>query len=313
MTEANTAAAGAPTLSINLDTKTYSNMCKRLAAQLQTQHGVTLTHTQARTALSEALGFDSPNALDALLRAKAASDKASPNSGAGSSKPESDDSDDSDDAARVDGQRHLRDLLKDPITKDPHKTAIDLVGLSLSLMAQQFPAKLSSADKAAIRRSYPGATDALMKERSMTTEGVATAVALAMQSARIAVDYYPGSDCTAQIANDDKVGPAIGPLFGDQLMKSFDGAVKKGMSPFGAATTLILTGSAMGIQNGASWASLVRTLLEAVQMVATDGASLFSSKDIEEQAIQAVMAQMGISRAEAKKYAKMAKQMRDRG
>lgn len=63
MTEANTAAAGAPTLSINLDTKTYSNMCKRLAAQLQTQHGVTLTHTQARTALSEALGFDSPNAL----------------------------------------------------------------------------------------------------------------------------------------------------------------------------------------------------------------------------------------------------------
>lgn len=180
-------------------------------------------------------------------------------------------------------------------------------------MAQQFPAKLSPSEKAAIRRSYPHATDALMKERSMTTEGVVTAVALAMHTARIAVDYYPGSDCSAQIANDKKEGLATGPLLGDQLMKSFEGAVRKGMSPFGVATTLILTGSAMGMQHGASWASLVRTLLEAVEMVATDGASMVSSKDIEEQAIQAVMAQMGISRAEAMKYAKMAKKMRDRG
>lgn len=297
-------------LTISLDTKSFSNICKRMGSHLQEVHQVKLTHTQVRTAMATALGFDSPNALDALLREQDAARKRreTPTTAAEFDELVAVGELDADQVERRKREQKLRSLLSGLISTDKTRTAVDLVNVSLSLLAQQYPPKLTAADISKIKKNYPSATDTLIAERAMAGAGVASAAALYAQAIRIAIDYFPQSDWSAASANDDLLGPDVGSELGRTLAKAVEVAVKKGMSPFGAATTIILTGSVIGLERGVAWSSLVRPLLDAIGLVMKGGPGEPPSEaEMEEMGIKMLMEQMGISRAEAKRYVAFAK------
>lgn len=215
---------------------------------------------------------------------------------------------DPDNAARLQRLNTIRELLSDVTYADQARLAVDLVSLAVALLAEEYPAKLSSRDKKLIRENYPGATDSLMSERSLSTEGLALVAALLAQTGKIVLDYSPESHCKADLAMDDtpEGGQALANL-SSKLGVAFQQATKAGASVFGVATTMILVGALTAVQQGAAWPKVLRPLLEAIDFV-MKAAQRPTEKEVEEQALKALMAQMGISRAEAKKYWAMAKE-----
>lgn len=305
-------------LCINLDSKRYSNICKRMAAHLKEQKGVELSHTQMRTAMSAALGFDSPNRLDALLKENDARVKAAEHSagavkdsgmqGAPTGTPERPA------GAWVERQEAIKERLGDLIAGDVGGVAIDLTTLSISLLAQRYPATLSDADKQKIKENYPLATDALIAARAMSEEGVLNAVVLAKQASTIAIDYFAQSTCAAAKKQDEAHHAHVRRVLVPQLEAVFKNSVTAGMSPFGVATMMILTGAITGVNQGVHWTAMMRPLLEVVapitklrpRTVAPQDVVL--SKEDENRILKTVMQEMGISRSTAKKYLAHAKE-----
>lgn len=72
------------------------------------------------------------------------------------------------------------------------------------------------------------------------------------------------------------------------------------MSLFGVFATIILTATALTRAKNLAWPKLIRPLADAIELAMRD--SVAPSKAQEEQMMQTVMAMMGISRAEAKRY-----------
>lgn len=310
-------------LDIHLDTKSYSNVCKRLTAHLQEKHGFVLTHTQVRTAMAEALGFDSPNYLDSLLRANegkakgtkqseqsleaAQADDTTADAAQGASGEHAGNADALGQAARIRREVVLRERLTDLIDADPTGVAVDLGNLSLSIFAKKFPPVLTSKDKKLIKENYPNATNALIAERAMSSEGLTYALALNIQFTKIALDYSPESHVKSVVASDQAVGEKVSALLQPKLQSAFNDAVSAGMSPFGVATMMILIGAITGVRKGVKWLAMVRPLVEAVEVISRPGLAP-PSKEAEDRAMSKLMEQMGISRAEAKRYLKMAKE-----
>jgi len=90
---------------------------------------------------------------------------------------------------------------------------------------------------------------------------------------------------------------------------AYQASVEAGLSPYGATTMLIVLGVINGIKHGVSWAAVARPLVESIALALRIEGKVELSPEQEELAVQAVMAQMGISRKEAKKYAEYARKM----
>lgn len=218
------------------------------------------------------------------------------------------------DAARLKRQAIIRARLADLIEADPLDVAITLGNLALAIFAQRFPAQPSEAEKGLIQENYPQATDDLIAERAMNEEGLIYAVTSFNQLARICIDYSPESNTKAAVGLDTTTGPHVAPGLQKSLDALFAETVKAGMSPFGVGTMMILSGMVLAVRQGVTWPAITRTLLESVEhaqgiAMRTRKPSAEDIAQAEENALQVVMAQMGISRTTARKYLAAAKQM----
>ncbi|WP_199033287.1 hypothetical protein [Ralstonia sp. ASV6] len=216
---------------------------------------------------------------------------------------------DRDEIARVARQAVLRKRLQDLLESNPQETANDLVGLAVSVLAQQFPRKLKAGDKQAIRENYSRATDALIEERATSTLGLASVLAVLLGAGRMMVDYHPDSSWKRDLHHDD----AFKNVFQGQLMPrlrhAFDEAVKAGASPLGTATTMMLVGVKLGLDSGVHWSAMARPLFDASELLL--GGVQLSPEALERAAEDLIMQQMGISRATAKQYVKAAKDVKE--
>lgn len=317
--------ATAPTsnpLNLHLDSKSYSNICKRLAASLEAGHGVKLTHTQTRTAMAQALGFDSPNHLDALLKEndtkakQAAREPGSDGKGTAqkAARAAHGEPGDAAQAERLQRAAVIRERLGDIMALPAEDVAIALTSLAHALLAERFPPKLSKNDKLIIRDMFPDATEALITERSLSEEGLLYAVSLYIQTCRIALDYFPKSNCGVEMEHDAERSDVVSNVLSPQVEAAFSESVNMGLSPFGAATTTILTGAVLGAQHGVHWSAMMRPLLDAVTALhRTSQRPPKDDKEFEEDLIKRLRAQMGISRAEAKQYIAEAKRLHAEG
>lgn len=171
---------------------------------------------------------------------------------------------------------------------------------------------LSQENLLLIKENYPPATKKDIEERGLSEEGVMHALALFNHASKIVLDYSPLTNAHAEqkadLSEDGKQHQAQ-----ESAMAAYEQIKKLGFSAFGASTTLILVASVLGINDGVSRFKLARPLLEASGKVLDGSARSAKSpeemKAIEEMAISAVCQQMGISRKEALKYLKAAKEM----
>lgn len=204
------------------------------------------------------------------------------------------------DAARRRRVAQLRERINDLIGEEVERTATDLFSLAYALLAEKYHTELSSDDRKRIKENYRPATAELIRERSMSEEGVAYMVALAIESARIAIDYLPQSNVKAERAIDDERRSAVAPKLARYLDSVFMFATDEGMSAFGAATTMILSGALLGAKAGVHWAALSRPLFDAFKIAFAGGKP--TREEAKEQMIQALMMQLGVSRAMVLKY-----------
>lgn len=213
--------------------------------------------------------------------------------------------------ARVD---ELREILADWMDgREAEELVSDLANFQLALLARKFPATLTPSDKKKVQDNFPGASDSLIAERAMSKEGLAFALALASQVAQIAIDYSPLSHCKPYVDNDEKHQLVIRDVLEPQVAAAFRASLEAGLSPYGATTMLIVLGAINGIKHGVNWAAVARPLVETVSVALRSAGSMELSAEQEEIAVHALMAQMGISRKEAKKYAAHAKRMLSEG
>lgn len=216
-----------------------------------------------------------------------------------------------DDALRLSRQALLYERVKDIAEKDVETVAVDLFMLGYFLLAKQHPATLSTQDKKDIRDNYPDATEASMKERAMSLQGVLTVLAICEQTARIALDYCPDSNATPDIKRDEQVAPETAKKYTSALELAHRQAVAAGVSEFGANATMALMGVALGRANGVSSFKLARVLYEAQQVAfKTERGSPPNSSVLEKKEMDAVIneiaTQLGVSKQTAKKYVLMA-------
>ncbi|MES2877484.1 MAG: hypothetical protein V4713_03610 [Pseudomonadota bacterium] len=215
---------------------------------------------------------------------------------------------DDEDAQRVARQSVLYATVKGVAGKDPLETTTDLMCVCLRLLAESYPGDLSDKAKVQINENYGNATEALMKERAMSPTGVKVALVLCEQLGRIALDYSPDSlfkkDMEKDIAAKETVGS-----YGAALQDAYKHALAQGLSAFGASTTMVLTGTALGGMNGLGTQRLARPLIDALLLSfdfekkepPVEGSREY--KVAVDQAISQVAKQLGISKAAAGKYA----------
>ena len=206
---------------------------------------------------------------------------------------------------RLARKAELTKRIQDLAEADLEGTAIALFDLALTLLTKRYPANLDDTTRTKIKAAYPPATDALMAERATSEGGVAMALAATSSMALIALDYSPQSHASAETKKDSELGVA-GKTAAALAAKAFEGALETGISPYGAAATLILSAVLRGRQNGVGGQQLARILMEAVPLTSPP-MPLLTEKEVEAKALKALCEQMGISMSEAKKYLKMAK------
>lgn len=208
-----------------------------------------------------------------------------------------------------DAWRRLSGLSK---VDDPHHVVSCLADLCVAMLAKAHPAQLLPADRKKIRANYGNATDDLIDERAMTEEGLMWALAISTQVAHIAIDNSASSHCKEMMGNDDAIDPTIGQELAKQISSASQQAKSRGMSAFGVACTAILVSVVRAKESGVRFPLLVRPLLDSIDLAAKEQNSK-PTFDIEEDAVRMVAAQLGISIPAARKYAKQAKKMMERG
>lgn len=191
------------------------------------------------------------------------------------------------------------------LQEKPEQVIGVMCGVAVAALAKRFPPQLSAADRRAIKENYPDATDDRIEERAMGEEGVMVALAAAEMMARIAVDYTASSAIKQDMAKDDEVASTVGSRLQMSLFESMEVAVASGMTPFGAMATAVLIGAHFGKVKGLAPAKVVRPLLDGISFAIQDGPQRSAAED-EERAISHLMRVMAISRAQAKRYLKMA-------
>jgi hypothetical protein len=216
------------------------------------------------------------------------------------------------DRVRRERQQAIASRLAAFLKEDPDGTAIALCDLALATLARSHPAKLTPAAKKKILDNYPEATDALIAERAMDDEGVITALAMLNLMGKIALDYSVSSHVKNEMSRDERFSGYCAATLGPGLELAFDEAVDAGVTPFGVACTTILLAVVKATGRGVSAVKLARPLLDAMGL-ALAGGSERSEKEIEDEAVALVAAQMGVSTAVAKGYLRAAKKMKEQG
>lgn len=202
----------------------------------------------------------------------------------------------------------MKERIADIVARDGDRAVVDLLNLALALWAERYPAQLSEADKEKVSQNFEGATHSLIDERALSEEGVMTALVSLVQAATIAIDYRPESNCK-DVVDADMQQNAAAKTFVPALQAAYKQATGAGLSPYGASSMMILFGAVLGLKSGLSWQLLARPLLETIGKAMEMGGmgSPISEAEVEERAIVALMANMGISRATAKQYVARAK------
>lgn len=209
-------------------------------------------------------------------------------------------------------QTQITHRLEDLIQQAPEDTAISLITVALSIYAKIYPPTLGAKERSLIRENYPDATDKLIADRSMSETGVFMAVATASEMARIAIDYSPLSHVKVDMDRDMALGDQVVGAVAKHMGQAFTNSVGEGLSPFGAAATMILQAVMTGKGHGVSGFKLIRPLLDALT-IALDGYPMRSEAEVESAALDVISEQMGISRHEAKRYLAMAKRVKASG
>lgn len=204
-------------------------------------------------------------------------------------------------------QEDISQRIADLTAADPDGTAVTLILVSLGILAKKYPPHLDDEARRRILDNYPSATEELMSERSMAEDGVVMAVAAGSQMARIAVDYSPVTHMKPEMEKDLALPAAVGKSTTASMVSAFDNAVSSGMSPFGAATTMILLATVKALDSGVPGLQLIRPLLDAIDKAISDNEAPLSEEEATENATQFLCKQMGISRKTAMQYVDYAK------
>ena len=205
-------------------------------------------------------------------------------------------------------QAELKERLADILARDGDTAVVDLLNLALALWAERYPANLSDADKEKVSQNFEGATPSLIAERALSEEGVMMAMVALVQTATIAIDYRPESNCK-DVVDADVAQNTAAKAFVPALQGAYQQATAAGLSPYGASSMMILFGAVLGLKKGLNWQLLARPLLETLGKTMEMGGvgSPISEAEAEERALQALMANMGISRTTARQYVARAK------
>lgn len=214
--------------------------------------------------------------------------------------------DDEEQVARRAAQDEILARLDDLIAEDPDHAAVMLLNTIIALVAKAHPGKPSAAARRKIVENYPSATASLINERAMSPVGVAMSVSGALLLAKIALDYSPLSHVKPLTDADWSLPAEIQRGVQTSIQRTFDAGVAAGMSPFGVAATMILTATLSAQRRGVAKEQVARPLLDALTMSFEEG-PLQSTAEMDEEVLAALSAQMGISRATAKKYLAQAK------
>lgn len=197
----------------------------------------------------------------------------------------------------------MRQRVADLIEADPALAAATMTDLALSVLARTYRPELSAADRKVIRANYSGATDSLIHERALDETGVETAMALAHNVARIALDYSPASAVAAFVQRDQALDPEVGMELASSGSYGIADAIEAGMTPYGALTCSIVPAVRAAQQQGLHAQQILRSLVDAQDVVMMPGANTA----LDEVAIEMLMTTMGMERGEAEAHLARAK------
>jgi hypothetical protein len=178
------------------------------------------------------------------------------------------------------------------------------------IAADHLPAKLSAADRAAIRDNYADATREQIATRSVTEAGLVDAVCVAESLARVYIDYSPLSHWKADQRQDQELDAGMAEEAAS-LVKAMHGRWEAaGVSRFGVCCVLILSSAREALRRDLAWPKVVRILLDAIQTSYQHPAKAGAGPGLsEDESMHVLMEMTGISKAQARRYMAVAKAM----
>lgn len=174
---------------------------------------------------------------------------------------------DSEECQRIDRKREVLSRVRSVLSDDPRRAAAELVDAALSILASAYPGSPSSSEIKHIKKGYKGATEQLIKERSMSELGVACALYTASLMGSIAIDYSPLGYVKNDIVSDGALQNYIHGDLSQRLESAFNDAIAAGVSPFGVTSVMTLSAAKMAMEHQVPVAKIARPLVEAVAMV----------------------------------------------
>lgn len=196
--------------------------------------------------------------------------------------------------------------IEDLSTGDEEHIAVVLSLVILKLLNKKYPPELSPSNKKLIKENYPDATLQDMKDRGLSNEGLLTAIVVLNTAEQIAIDYSPitnvKSDQNKDFANESSMASSK-----EVSVKAYSDILSEGVTPFGAAASLVTNAVIQAISNGVEHPKIIRILSEAVSITLKYSRPTSNGGRSEDEILNALCMQMGISKATAKKYLKMFK------
>ena len=204
----------------------------------------------------------------------------------------------------VERQRRVKTAILERVQdlSSEKNLAYALIETGFDIIAGQHrPAKLTPADRAAIRKNYAEATPRLIASRAVDEAGLAEVVAVAETYARIYIDYSPLSHWKTDLQQDQKRDAGLAEEADGLIDALHERWLAAGVSRFGICCVLVLTTVQAALRGGLAWPKVVRICLDAIQMARRGQAG--SSPELTEAEIQEVLAAYGgLSKAAARKY-----------
>jgi hypothetical protein len=186
-------------------------------------------------------------------------------------------------------------------------------GLYASVARKHRGKRLSAADRKLIHENYPQATDALIAERALDKDGLTWLVAMAAMFVQIGLDYSPLSHAAGFVARDEAATAAMRNLHAE-IGQAVEKAIKAGLSPYGAMT--IVAGGSVSraiMVDQLPWPIVVRALNELIKAAMEGFGRNVSPEKAMENTIEMLAERMGISKAEARKYARRSEEIMGAG
>ena len=176
------------------------------------------------------------------------------------------------------------------------------------LAAGHRPARLSAAERAAVRDNYPDATPELIAARSVDEAGLVNVVSAAETYARIYLDYSPLSHWKPDLRRDRTLDGGMSEEAAGLVAATYRRWRAAGVSSFGVCCVLVLHSVQHALRCGLGWPKVVRILLDATQICYRGRAGTGPGLS-EAETVQTLIQMLGLSKPEAKRYMAMAKAM----